>query len=145
MEAGKCMPISLRWQSSDNGALSVYGSADFVENASAVLRQNLSSLHNGVHVARQREEEDHMMPISHSSQQWTREKPTVPGWYWIRTNASYEIVRVIVSDAGHPGMSALLVPIEPGGQGETLDLKEMDVEWHGPMSIPAVSSISAAA
>jgi hypothetical protein len=86
-----------------------------------------------------------MMPISHSPQQWTREKPIVPGWYWIRTNASCEIVRVVVSDAGNPSMSALLVPIEPGGQGETMDLKEMDVEWHGPMSIPAISSISAAA
>ena len=44
--AGICVPISLR-QSSDNSALLVCGCAAFVKKASAVLRQNLSSMHNG--------------------------------------------------------------------------------------------------
>jgi hypothetical protein len=78
-------------------------------------------------------------------QQWTHEKPTVPGWYWIRTHAAYEIVRVVERDAGHRGLCALLVPIEPGAEGETIDLQAMDVEWHGPVGIPAPSSVCVAA
>jgi hypothetical protein len=77
--------------------------------------------------------------------QWTREKPTVTGWYWICTDGFYEIVRVVEKDADHPGKCALLVPIEPGGEGETIDLKQMDVEWYGPVDIPATSSVCAAA
>jgi hypothetical protein len=76
---------------------------------------------------------------------WTPEKPTIPGWYWIRTSASYEIVRVVKVDVDNPDMCALLVPIEPGGQGETVDLKDMDVEWHGPVGIPVTSSACVAA
>ena len=88
--------------------------------------------------------------ISGSSEEkpkhWTWEKPTIPGWYWINMTGSYEIVRVVVEDdAGEPRMRALLVPIEPGGEGETMDVEQMEVEWYGPLDIPATSNFSAGA
>ena len=79
---------------------------------------------------------------------WTCEKPTVPGWYWIRMkgNGSYEIVRVVVEwDAGKPYARALLVPIEPEGEGDTMDVEHMDVDWYGPLDIPVISPVCAAA
>ena len=77
--------------------------------------------------------------------EWTTEKPTVNGWYGIRLNGSYEIVRVVEREADNPGKCALLVPIEPGGEGETMDVEQMDVEWYGPLDIPRIPNLSAVA
>ena len=88
----------------------------------------------------------HCLPaISGSSndkgKHWTCEKPTVPGWYSIHISRSYEIVRVVVEeDADKPNTYALLVPIEPGGEGETMELEQMDVEWCGPLDVPCTSA-----
>jgi hypothetical protein len=77
---------------------------------------------------------------------WACEKPTVPGWYWIHMNGCYEIIRVLVEeDAGEPSKCALLVPIEPHGEGETMNVEQMDVEWYGPLDLPATVTSSAAA
>ena len=57
-----------------------------------------------------------------------------------------EIVRVLVEeDAGKPSKCALLVPIEPHGEGETMDVDQMEVEWYGPLHLPATLNFSAAA
>ena len=73
--------------------------------------------------------------------EWTSEKPTVPGWYWIRMNGCSEIVRVVVEkDTDKPCTCALLVPIEPA-EGDTMDVEHMDVDWYGPLDIPATSSV----
>ena len=81
-----------------------------------------------------------------SRKEWTCEKPTVPGWYWIHMNGCYEVVRVMVEDdAGKPRTHALLVPVEPGGDGETMDVEQMGVEWYGPLDIPTTVNVSAAA
>ncbi|MBS0169888.1 MAG: hypothetical protein JSR62_05995 [Nitrospira sp.] len=68
---------------------------------------------------------------------WTDQKPTEPGWFWIRSEGSHEIVRVAQSEASTNGLCALLLPIEPGAEGEAIDLEEMDVEWFGPLEIPS--------
>lgn len=68
---------------------------------------------------------------------WTNQKPTEPGWYWTRLEGSHEIVRVVRSELPTNGLCALLVPIEPWSEGETIDLEEMEVEWLGPIEIPS--------
>ena len=49
------------------------------------------------------------------------------------SQGSHEIVRVVQSETPMNGLCALLVPIDPWSEGETIDLEEMDVEWLGPI------------
>jgi hypothetical protein len=98
-----------------------------------------------MHGAALQHEEDHMTSRP-QLKEWTSEKPTVTGWYWIRMKRTHEIVRVVVEENARQSTTrALLVPLEPGGEGETMDVDQMDVEWYGPLDIPSALNISAAA
>jgi hypothetical protein len=58
--------------------------------------------------------------------QWTKETPTVPGWYWLKSFQGVEVVKV------HDG-EVLWVDSEGG---EKLERMPEGYEWCGPLTPP---------
>ena len=68
---------------------------------------------------------------------WTKRLPAEPGWYWTRLDGICESVQLVEGKVPKPGLYALLPPKEPWGEGETISLEQMTVEWYGPLEPPS--------
>jgi hypothetical protein len=75
--------------------------------------------------------ENEALRKQHSQMVWTPEKPTVPGWYWWkRICREKQIVRLILSPAGHPNIEVIGTDqYAPGYYDDGL--------WAGPIPPPA--------
>lgn len=78
---------------------------------------------------------------------WTTERPTQPGWYWLRDpDGIVGVVQVVLEDYNYrlnrnmPTLYLLLPPECIYSDGETVELVAFDshqhVTWAGPMATP---------
>jgi len=72
---------------------------------------------------------------------WTAQKPSKPGWYWMLNPSEEPGLPTIVqiNSDWKSGRSLVLVPTSSTeASGRVLDLRELDALWAGPIELPAV-------
>ena len=65
---------------------------------------------------------------------WTEEKPTVPGWYWLRQKRRLSVVRVLFYDSPRDLRRGLVFRI---GRLSGASLNRVRGEWSGPIPQPS--------
>lgn len=79
--------------------------------------------------------------------QWTHERPTKPGWYWLRTKvlALFGEVRdhqqIVMVDSAGKSFSPDLLDVSVVGKDKPMPMERvvMDAQWCGPLNFPHVA------
>jgi len=77
---------------------------------------------------------------------WTKEKPHIPGWYWMLTPGVWSnlpmIVQVVFDPETHRWLALIPASHYPKTLSTEMDLQTVDAMWTGPLDVPSVLAMA---
>jgi hypothetical protein len=77
---------------------------------------------------------------------WTKEKPHIPGWYWMLTLGVWSnlpmIVQVVFDRETHRWLALIPASHYPKNSSTEMDLQTVDAMWTGPLDVPSVLAMA---
>ena len=77
---------------------------------------------------------------------WTKEKPSIPGWYWMLSpgvgSSLPTIVQVVFDRKNRRWMVLIPASHYPKTSSAEMDLQTVDAMWTGPLDVPSVRAMA---